>query len=106
DNGFFLFKNMPGDFEAVVHVDLSAHGAYQFAGLMARAANADGSPYLGSEHNMAWWFFDDYGTPTSLRATIAGAAVEQNLGGTTPVNFQWLLLQRVNGTNFIGYYKL
>jgi hypothetical protein len=106
DDGFFLFKNMPGDFQAVVHVDLSSHGAYQFAGLMARAANQNGGPYLGSENNMAWWFFDQFSVPVSLRSTVNGAATEQNLGGTTPVNTMWLLLQRLNGTNFYAFYKL
>ncbi len=107
DDGFFLFKYMPGDFQAMVHVDLTAHGAYQFAGLLVRAANADGSPFQGSENYVANWFFDDYGVITSDRATVNGVYQGANDNtGTTPVNLQWLLIQRVNGTNFYCYSKL
>ncbi len=48
DDGFFLFKVVPGDFSAVVHVvspfDASA---YNTAGLQARAFSADGDPFNG-----------------------------------------------------------
>ncbi|MDE3068198.1 MAG: hypothetical protein KGJ60_11685 [Verrucomicrobiota bacterium] len=106
DDGFYLFKNVPGDFQAVVHVDLSAHGAYQFAGLLARAANADGGPYLGSENYVANWFFDQYGVTTSARETINGVYQGPNdQTGATPLNTMWLLLQRADGTNFYCYSK-
>ncbi len=106
DDGFYMFKYMPGDFQAIVHVDLSAHGAYQFAGLMARAANANGGPFNGSENYMANWFFDQYGVLTSSRETVNGTYQGANdYNGTTPVNTRWLLLQRVNGTNFYCYNK-
>src|ERR1017187_2966734 len=106
DDGFYMFKYMPGDFQAIVHVDLLAHGAYQFAGLMARAANANGGPFNGSENYVANWFFDQFGVITSSRETVNGTYQGANdYNGTTPLNTRWLLLQRVNGTNFYCYNK-
>src|SRR5581483_3313512 len=105
NDGFFLFKNIPGDFQSVVHVDLTAHGAFQFAGIMARAANQNGSATAGGENHMSWWFFDQFNVTTSARPTINGAGQVNDQNSGTPINTRWLLLQRVNGTNFYCYSK-
>jgi len=106
DDGFFLFKNAPGDFQAVVHMNGIAHMNWTFAGLMARLADADGAPYLGNEQFAALWFFDRFSVITSGRSTVGGAVdVFADQNGTTPVNSIWLLLQRQDGTNFYCYQK-
>jgi regulation of enolase protein 1 (concanavalin A-like superfamily) len=105
NNGYFLFKNVPGDFQVAVHVSNIVHGAYQFAGLMARAAATDGSAFNGSENHVNWWFFDQYTVITSARPCVNGVSTIIDQGGVVPVNNMWLLLQRVNGTNFYCYQK-
>jgi hypothetical protein len=106
DSGFYIFKTITGDFQAVVHVDLTNHGAYQFAGIIARTANANGSPFTAGENVVANWFFDQFGVLTSARQTINGVYQGANDNGGGPDNTQWLLLQRVNSTNFYCYNKL
>ncbi|MGH7952678.1 MAG: hypothetical protein ACREFE_12290, partial [Limisphaerales bacterium] len=115
DNGPFLFKHVPGDFEAAVHVTsipraASGDGsvAYMFVGLLARGANADGSPLNGSENWVDWTEFDQYSVSTHARTTINGAdsgdTYEVADGQTT--SDYWILMQRVNSTNFYFYKKV
>src|SRR5882757_4188543 len=48
DDGFFLFKVVPGDFSAVVHVVSPFNNAgYNTAGLQARAFSPNGDPLAG-----------------------------------------------------------
>jgi hypothetical protein len=105
DDGFFLFKNVPGDFQAVVHVNYSEKGAWEFVGLMARAAEASGAPFGGSEDRVNWWFFGhpEWGAATSARWAVDGAENYADQSG--PENTVWLLLQRVNGTDFYCYQR-
>jgi len=106
NDGYFLFKSVPGDFQAMVHITNLQHAAYQFVGLMARASNPDGSAYLGGENHVNWWFFDQFGVITSARSAVNGAVdAFADQTGVTPVNSIWLLLQRINGTNFFCYQK-
>jgi regulation of enolase protein 1 (concanavalin A-like superfamily) len=106
DDGFFLFKQVTGDFQAVVHVNGIAHMDWTFAGLMARIANDNGGPFSGAEQYAAFWFFDRFNVITSGRSTVNGAVdVYEDQTGSTPANSVWLLLQRVNGTTFYCYQK-
>jgi regulation of enolase protein 1 (concanavalin A-like superfamily) len=105
NGGFFMFKKTAGDFQAVVHVTSISHQAYLFAGLMARAAEPDGAAFGGSEDRVSWWFFDQYTVITSARAATDGVEDYADQAGAPPANSMWLLLQRVNGTNFYCYQK-
>ena len=105
DDGFFLFKVVPGDFSAVVHVvspfDASA---YNTAGLQARAFSADGDPFNGSENFVSWTRFDEYGFANYLRSEVNGGVAQINPGDYPNANY-WLRMDRVNGTNFYFYQK-
>ena len=105
DDGFFLFKVVPGDFSAVVHVvspfDASA---YNTAGLQARAFSAGGDPFKGSENFVSWTRFDEYGFANYLRSEVNGGVAQINPGDYPNANY-WLRMDRVNGTNFYFYQK-
>jgi Family of unknown function (DUF5695) len=105
DDGFFLFKVVPGDFSATVHVvspfDASA---YNTAGLQARAFAADGDPFNGAENFVSWTRFDEYGFANYLRSEAGGNVAQINPGDYPNSNY-WLRMDRVNGTNFIFYQK-
>jgi len=103
DNGPFLYKIAPGDFEASVHITGYNHVGYNFVGLMARgyAATNNASPFgTGArEDNVNWQRFDQFGDSTVLFNTINGVTAETDDqdGDTTDY---WLLMTRVNATNF------
>jgi hypothetical protein len=103
DNGPFLFQNVPGDFEASVHITSYSIVNYEFVGLQARAYSlADNASPSGpgfSENFVDWLRFDEF-TDTSLTFnTVNGgnAETDQNDGET---NNYWLLMVRDSGTNF------
>lgn len=105
DDGFFLFKVVPGDFSAVVHVvSPFDNAAYNTAGLQARAFSAGGNPFNGAENFVSWTRFDEYGFANYLRSEIDGGVDQINPGDYPNTNY-WLRIDRVNGTNFYFYQK-
>jgi|GEM_PF-753751 len=105
DDGFFLFKVLPGDFSATVHV-VSPYDntAYNTAGLQARAFSAGGDPFGGSENYVSWTRFDEYGFANYLRSELNGSVAQINPGNSPNTNY-WLRMDRVMGTNFLFYEK-
>ncbi len=107
DSGVFLYNVVPGDFEASVHISGFNHVAYNFVGLLARAFstanNAD--PFGGTgglEYNVNWQLFSQFGDSTVLFNTMDGVTAEtDDHDGAT--NEFWLLMTRVDATNFYVY---
>lgn len=105
DDGFFLFKVVPGDFSAVVHVvSPFNNSAYNTAGLQARAFSAGGDPFNGSENFVSWTRFDEYSFANYLRSEVNGGVAQINPGNYPNTNY-WLRMDRVSGTNFLFYEK-
>jgi hypothetical protein len=105
DDGFLLFKVVPGDFQVAVHMASLDKINYQFAGLMARAANPDGSAYAGSENWVYWGEFEEFNDSTEARTAINGNDTEFPVFDGAMSDF-WLLMTRVNGTNFNFYRRV
>lgn len=113
NDGFFLYKVVPGDFQAMVNIAGFQVAAWQFVGLQARlfgtVAGTDGpggtaaSPHnWGRESHVNLWRFDQFGITTSARRMLNGATtVENHVDGMAA---PYLLLVRINGTNF-NYFK-
>ena len=110
DDGFYLFKVVPGDFSMSVHVvSPFDNSAYNTAGLQARAFAAGGNAYGGSENFVSWTRFDeDFGGGNSwanyLRSEVNGGVAQINPGDYPNTNY-WLRIDRVKGTNFLFYQK-
>lgn len=111
DNGPFLFKIVPGDFEASVHITDYNFGAgheYHFAGLQARAFSAaDNASPSGpgfSENFIDWLRFDNYGVTTTTFNTVNGANAETDNNDGESTDY-WLLMSRASGTNFYFFKK-
>ena len=105
DDGFFLFKVVPGDFSATVHVVSPYNNAgYNTAGLQARAFAAGGDPFTGSENYVSWARFDEFNFPNYLRSEVNGGVTQINPGNFPNTNY-WLRIDRVRGTNFSFYEK-
>jgi hypothetical protein len=106
NDGPYLFKVVTGDFQASVHVGPMSTINNCDGGIMARlfnngaaASQGGGGGANGTETHINWIKIQN-GTP-AMRLTI-------NSGGTTVVNDpnttdRWLLMQRVNSTNFYLY---
>jgi hypothetical protein len=121
DDGFFLFKYVPGDFQAAVHIantnNLGGAWGFNEAGLLARLYSTGtngtdlGAPYtLGTVTNgtvnfetwVGFTKFDEFGFGTYARKNIANIEfqfTQPNPG--SPDN--WLLILRQNHTNFYFY---
>ena len=105
DDGFFLFKVVPGDFSAIVHVvNPFDNSGYNTAGLMARAFSAGGDPSGGSENYVSWTRFDEFNFANYLRNEVNGSVAQIN-PGNYPNSDYWLRMDRVKGTNFYFYEK-
>jgi hypothetical protein len=105
DDGFFLFKVVPGDFSATVHVVSPYNNAgYNTAGLQARAFGAGGNPLGGSEDYVSWTRFDEFNFANYLRNEVNGGVTQINPGNFPNTNY-WLRIDRVRGTNFSFYEK-
>ncbi|MGA2863590.1 MAG: hypothetical protein ABSF95_03785 [Verrucomicrobiota bacterium] len=102
DDGFLLFKVVPGDFQVAVHMSSLQKVNYQFAGLMARAADPGGAPLGGSENWVNWAEFEEFSDSTEARTAIAGADTEYPMFDGATSDF-WLLMTRTDGTNFNFY---
>ncbi|HEU5395946.1 MAG TPA: fibronectin type III domain-containing protein, partial [Verrucomicrobiae bacterium] len=105
DDGFYLFKIVPGDFSMSVHVvSPYNNSAYNTAGLQARAFGANGDPPGGSENFVSWTRFDEYSFANYLRSEVNGGVAQINPGDFPNTNY-WLRMDRVGGTNFYFYQK-
>jgi regulation of enolase protein 1 (concanavalin A-like superfamily) len=108
DNGPFLFKNVPGDFQASVHITDYAITNYQFVGLQARAYNTtDNASPSGAgytENFIDWLRFDEYSISTSTFNTQDGANAETDESDGETTDY-WLLMVRQNSTNFFFFKK-
>jgi hypothetical protein len=105
DDGFFLFKVVPGDFSMVVEVNTPFNATgYNTAGLQARAFAANGNAYGGSENFVSWARFDEYNYANYLRNNVDGG-VEQINPGDYPNGAYWVRIDRVNATNFLFYQR-
>lgn len=112
DDGPFLFKLVPGtvsgvsgDFQASVHVSTMSIIHLNAAGLMARLFDDSGTSTQGSaggnggETHVNWWRVQD--GALSARYTLDGNAPTDQPG--LNATDTWLLLQRVDSTNFYCY---
>jgi hypothetical protein len=105
DDGFFLFKIVPGDFSASVHVVSPYNNSgFNTAGLQARAFSAGGDPLGGTEDYVSWARFDEFGFANYLRNEVNGGVSQINPGNSPNTNY-WLRIDRVRGTNFSFYEK-
>jgi hypothetical protein len=105
DDGFFLFKNEPGDFQMSVHVvSPFATTAYNMAGLLVRAAGPNGAPWNGSENYVSLTRFDQFGIGNQIQNTTNGQSLQTTASVANDPNY-WLRIDRVNGTTFNFYQK-
>ncbi len=105
DDGPFLFKIVTGDFQAIVQVTNMSAINVNAAGLMARLFDNSGSATQGAaggsggETHVNWWKVEN--GALSARYTLDGNAPTDKAGLNTTDT--WLLLQRVDSTNFYFY---
>jgi hypothetical protein len=105
DDGPFLFKIVTGDFQASVNVNTMNVINLNAAGLMARLFDDTGSSTQGAaggnggETHVNWWKVQD--GALSARYTLDGN-VPTDTAGLNDTD-TWLLLQRVDSTNFYFY---
>ncbi|HOY57926.1 MAG TPA: DUF1349 domain-containing protein, partial [Verrucomicrobiota bacterium] len=105
DDGFFLYKVVPGDFQAVVRIAIPYDNvAYNTAGLMARAFTGAGDPFNGAENHVTWTRFDEYGFANYGRSTLDNGTTQVNPGDAEGADLYWLMLERI-GDTFFCYQK-
>lgn len=105
DDGFFLYKIVAGDFQAVVRIVTPYNNvAYNTAGLMARAFTGAGDPLGGAENYVSWTRFDEFGFANYGRSTLDDATTQINPGDPEGADLYWLMLERV-GDTFYCYQK-
>ncbi len=103
DDGFFLFKVVNGDFTADVRVLNFDNGAFNTAGLQARAFGSQGSTINGGENFVSWtYFFNQFNIGNYFRTELNGALTQRPKGVATNL---WLRLERV-GDVFNAYERL
>ncbi len=109
NDGFLLYKVVSGDFDASIGVagQYANTVAYNFAGLMARAANKDGSAIGGLENSVSGARFQQYGTADKVFYATNGNESEFNFNGAdtnTAVGYdRYYRITRV-GNVFTVYY--
>ena len=105
DDGFFLFKNVQGDFQMSVHVvSPFVASMYNTAGLMVRAAEPNGSPWNGAENYVSLTRFDQFGIGNQIQNTTNGQSLQTTASVANDPNY-WLRIDRLNGTTFNFYQK-
>jgi hypothetical protein len=106
----FLFKVLSGDFQVAVHINQMNTLNFNAAGVMARlfdnpAIGPLGGPAGGSETHVEWWKIQA-GTLSrryTINSTHTGLLPGSEQNGLA--NDTWLLMQRVNSTNFLFFEK-
>jgi hypothetical protein len=123
NDGFFLFKYVPGDFQAAVHCQDFQIAAYQEVGLLARGysfgtnGTDKGAPFgsglatpTSAEYWMGFTKFDEYNIGTYARRNLNNneeqfTQLPTGPGGNgTPSPDNWLLIIR-QGTNFTFFQR-
>lgn len=116
NDGFFLYRYVPGDFQVAVHITDYLITAYTFPGLGARAYSFGtngtdmGSPLelgtpVGNANGEDWVSFtrfDEFGIGTYARLNISNI-VQQSTQPNPNNGDNWILIIRQNGTNFNFY---
>jgi photosystem II stability/assembly factor-like uncharacterized protein len=109
NDGFFLFKYVPGDFQAAVHLTSLETTPYNLPGLLARAYGINtngqpGAPFGGTngESWLIWMRFDEFGIGTFARLTLTNISSEDLQDDYLDQNY-WLLMVRRGETNFSLY---
>ena len=122
NDGFFLFKYVPADFQMAVHIIDYDIVAYTFPGLGARAysfganktnmgaplelaytTNATPPPeFLNGEDWVSFTRFDEFGIGTYARLNITNTVL-QSIQLNINNGDNWILVIRQNGTNFNFY---
>jgi Concanavalin A-like lectin/glucanases superfamily len=92
DDGFFLFKNVSGDFQSQVRVTRLDQVNYNFAGLMARVAT-----FANGENYVIWGNFNQLGNGYYLRSVAGGVSTDRPIGGGATTN-TFLMLEPTNDT--------
>lgn len=116
NDGFFLYKNIPGDFQVAVHLHTpllevsetatNVIAIYNTLGLLARPYTGSGSPFVGgtNESWVSWTRFDEFGIGTYARRTLNNGTQQNPQPGWNNNEF-WLLMVRESGTNFSFYQR-
>jgi hypothetical protein len=123
NDGFFLFKYVPGDFQAAVHCLDFQIAAYQEVGLLARAYSTGtnttdvGAPFgrgLNPTNSAEYWMgftkFDEFNIGTYARRNLNNNEEQFTQqptgpgGSGTPSPDNWLLIIR-QGTNFTFFQR-
>jgi hypothetical protein len=109
NDGFFLFKYVPGDFQASVHITSQTILVnYLFDGILARAFGTNGAPMLvGTNHLENWVYlgqFDQFNDDVESRFALNGGDNEHPGGPGT--NNWYMLMKRDQGTNFTFFKRL
>lgn len=116
NDGFFLYKNIPGDFQVAVHLnapllavtetETNVVAIYNTPGLLARPYTGNGAPFVGgtNESWISWTRFDEFGIGTYARRTLNNGTQQNTQPGFNDGEF-WLLMTRQNGTNFSFYQR-
>jgi hypothetical protein len=109
NDGPFLFKHITGDFQASVHINAMNTINLNGAGIMARLFNSAnhgpsaGGSTAGGETHVNWWK-RQAGALSGRRTLTGGYAAADNVAGSVTTD-TWLLMQRVNSTNFLFFEK-
>ena len=106
NDGLFLFKIVPNDFQVAVHIDNFTNVNYNTPGLMARGFSAGGAPLDGTNGEcwVSWTRFDEFGDGTYARVAIDNGTTRLPNGDVGDNQF-WMLMTRTGGTNFNFYQK-
>ncbi|MGH7950320.1 MAG: hypothetical protein ACREFE_00140, partial [Limisphaerales bacterium] len=117
DDGFFLFKYVPADFQVAVHITTplldtnnNVIASYNYPGLLARPYSVDASGNIGAPFDtngdswISWARFDEFGIGTRAERIIDNNTLP---APSTDVGDGqlWLLEVRQNGTNFLFYQR-
>lgn len=99
DDGFFLFRYVPDDFQVAVYLQTFQNVMNQNSGVMGRAYSTGGATAsTNGESYVSWSRFDNWGIQTDGRSTLDNATTRmENRDGSTNM---WLMLVRQYSTNF------
>jgi hypothetical protein len=103
EDGFFLFKFVPGDFQMSVLVTNLEVIGFNTAGLQARAYGPGGAPFsTNGESHVSFTRFDEFGIETYARITIDNGTTQNP---DFPDNADYTLLMVRQGTTFRFYQR-